>query len=160
MQQRSSRLSLRARLLRAGVALSVIPLGIVAGLILQQNTTLGTIAGDSLQDLASSDLDHTVSGVYSVCETQQEVLQDFVAKSLNVARKNMAAAGEVYLNPAESVSWNAVNQYTQEMTPISLPKMQFAGRTSRTTPSCIAARLRATLPLRDRSDMRTRSSIG
>lgn len=124
--QRSSRLSLRARLLRAGIALSVIPLGIVAGLILYQNTELGNIAGDSLEDLASSDLDHTVNGVYSVCETQQEVLQDFVAKSLNVARKTMASAGEVYLNPAEIVTWEAVNQYTQEKTSVDLPKMQFA----------------------------------
>ncbi|MCL4691288.1 MAG: Cache 3/Cache 2 fusion domain-containing protein [Candidatus Hydrogenedentes bacterium] len=121
----TNRLTLRARLLAAGILLSIGPLLIVTALVYRQNTALGATATESLDRLASGDLEHSVHGVYSLCETQQEVLQDFVNKSLNVARANMAAAGDVYLNSTEVVSWNAVNQYTQEQQTLTLPKMQF-----------------------------------
>src|SRR5690606_8175860 len=88
-----------------------------------QNAALGAMAVQSLTKLSSEDLDHTVHGVYSLCESQQEVLQDFVAKSLNVARHTMAQTGDVNLN-AEMVSWEAINQYSQKKSTVSLPKLQ------------------------------------
>ncbi len=77
--------------------------------------------------LIDADLDHITQGVYNLVRTENDAVQLQVDYNLNVARHILAAAGEVRLSP-ETVSWQALNQFTKESHELKLPKL-FAGKT-------------------------------
>ena len=116
-------MTLKAKLITYGVALSVIPILLVGVVMLIQMGKIRTVAVQETESLAFSDLDHIAQGVYTMCATQEEVLQQMVDHSLNVARRVMGDAGQVRFAPEEMVAWQAVNQYTKDASSISLPKM-------------------------------------
>ena len=72
--------------------------------------------------LAQSDLDHIADSVYSLCETQHQVLQSNVNAGLNVTKDLLGRNGQVSLND-ETITWDAVNQYTKKSSVTSLPRM-------------------------------------
>ncbi|MFH0881113.1 MAG: methyl-accepting chemotaxis protein [Lentisphaerota bacterium] len=62
-----AKMSLRVRLLTVGLALTAIPLLIVAAFVYRQNNRMAEIAGEESMKLAYADLDHIAKGVYSMC---------------------------------------------------------------------------------------------
>jgi len=71
--------------------------------------------------LVNVDLDHVAKGVYGLCQTQEEVIQAAVNNNLQVAKKILQDAGTVSLG-SEMVSWNAKNQFNEEVHHVSLPQ--------------------------------------
>ncbi|MDM8536128.1 Cache 3/Cache 2 fusion domain-containing protein [Desulfobacterales bacterium HSG17] len=121
------RLKLRNRLLIIGCILTLGPLLFIAATTFYQyQGTLSTSREESLK-LAYTDLDHIANGVYNMVQTQQEVLGKYIRNALSVARDVLQNEGTVSFNE-ESVTWNAKNQYTKNITRIDLPKMM-AGNT-------------------------------
>jgi len=80
------------------------------------------VAEQESTDLAYADLDHIAKNIYGMCKAQQEMLQDNVNASLNVARNIVQQTGGVHLAEA-TVAWEAVNQYTKTCHRVELPKM-------------------------------------
>ncbi len=115
--------SLRRKLLIAGVVLSVLPLAVLGGLVFRQNEKMRQIAIEESQDLSTSDLDHTVKALYSMCVSQDEVLQKMVDNGLKVAHETLGGMGALQVRAADEISWNAVNQLTKSVTTVSLPKL-------------------------------------
>ncbi|NLH16432.1 MAG: methyl-accepting chemotaxis protein [Phycisphaerae bacterium] len=115
-------MTLRTRLLLTGIVLSAVPMLIVSGVVLRQNDQMVTIAANENTKLAKTDLDHIAEGIYAMCQAQQEVIQQTVNASLNVARDNLTTMGTVSLS-SETVPWNATNQVSNASQKIDLPKM-------------------------------------
>ena len=61
-----------------------------------------------------------------MCKSQQELLQQTIDHSLNVARKVMNSYGEINIS-GEELNWNAVNQYNKSSLNIVLPQMTVGG---------------------------------
>jgi len=80
-----------------------------------------------LTEIAKSETAKIARDVYLMCRAQQEAIEQKVKYDLNVAREILNQTGEVSLSN-EMVNWNAVNQYTQTGSSISLPKMMVGGK--------------------------------
>ncbi len=119
--------SLKFKLIALGVILSVAPLLVVTVSTFYQNRHMTGAASDGLSQLAHESLHHTVSGIQTMVATQNEVLQETVVHDLNVARRLMRDGGGLFIDPSETASWQAVNQYTKEKKAIELPHMSLGG---------------------------------
>lgn len=119
-----SKWSLQARLVFVGIAVVLVPLLFIGGVVYFQNRQILNIATEKSLLLAYQDIDHITQGIYTLCETQEEVLQQFVGHSLNVARDTLKEMGAPALDPAETVTWSAVNQLSQESAEVALPKLK------------------------------------
>jgi len=115
--------SLKGKLLFFGILLSVGPLAVISGVTVSQNRQVSRAADRGLTELAIADLDHLVRGVVLMVSTQNELVQQSVNHSLNLARKVLHDTGAVELSAGESVQWNAVNQFTKASQSILIPKM-------------------------------------
>jgi methyl-accepting chemotaxis protein len=121
-----SSFSLRTRLLCAGIALSALPLAIIAVMVYRQNVRMTAIAVEESQILAHADLDHIARGVYAMCAAQQATLDQMLQSSLRVARAAVQRAGQTTL-AKDTVDWKAVDQNTKRATPVTLPKFEIGG---------------------------------
>ncbi len=113
---------LQTRLLSLGIAMTVIPLLIVSAVVFVQNKRMVAVAEQGNTDLAYTDLDHIAMNVYGMCKAQQEMLQANIDSSLNVARDIVQNGGGIRL-AEETITWDAVNQYTNAGQRVTLPKM-------------------------------------
>ncbi len=119
--------SLKFKLIALGVILSVAPLLVVTVSTLYQNRHMTGAASEGLAQLAHESLTHTVEGIRTMVATQNEILQETVVHDLNVARRMMRDGGGLFIDPSETASWQAVNQYTKEKKTIELPHMSLGG---------------------------------
>ncbi|MBN1123745.1 MAG: methyl-accepting chemotaxis protein [Sedimentisphaerales bacterium] len=115
-------MKLKVKLLVIGIALTVLPILAVSIVVWNQNNKMMEIAEQENEVLALSDLDHIAQGVYGMCQAQQELVQQNVDASLNVARDVLNQIGQITFSE-ESVNWEAVNQYNKNSISIDLPKM-------------------------------------
>jgi len=113
---------LQTRLLAYGIVLTVLPLVVISVVVLRQNSKMVKVADEESTNLASADLDHIAQNIYAMCKSQQELLQQSIDHSLSVARHVLQRTGEVSL-AAETVAWDATDQYTNVSMKVDLPKM-------------------------------------
>nr|MEE4268800.1 Cache 3/Cache 2 fusion domain-containing protein [Candidatus Krumholzibacteria bacterium] len=113
---------MKTRLLVPGVVLTLLPLLVVLGVVVNRQLEMGKNVGEGLTDLAFHDLENIANSVTALCETQDEVLQKSVDGGLNVTKKTISSLGSLGFGE-EKVSWQAVNQYTNKPTTVQLPKM-------------------------------------
>ncbi len=135
-------MELRSKLLISKLCLAILPAAAIAGAVLWQSTNAfrksaelseagfrenSQAAREALIQAGLTDLRHLAENVYSLCHAQQELLQEKVRYDLNVAREILRKHGEPAFNAIDTVSWNAVNQYTKALTEYMLPKMEIDG---------------------------------
>ena len=117
------RLSLRTRLLCAGIALSALPLALIALIVYRQNDRMTAVAVVESRALADADLEHITKGIYAMCAAQQETLDQVLQSYLRSARATVQRAGAAEL-ATETVEWKASNQLTKQAHPVTLPKLE------------------------------------
>ncbi|HIE07638.1 MAG TPA: methyl-accepting chemotaxis protein [Desulfarculaceae bacterium] len=115
-------LKLREKFMIPGVLMTLIPL-LILGFIANQQSNKGIkVATQESIKLAKTDLDHIAQGVYNMCEAQNDLLQKNLQNNMAVVQKLVTDSGG--LRPAgESITWDAINQETQALTTVNLPKM-------------------------------------
>lgn len=111
-------MSLRAKLLIAGIVLTVVPLVALVAIVYRQNIQMVSISVDESKKLAFADLDHLVTGVYSMVHTQQGQL-DLMMKTVLADLNDLGG----FSLSEETVPWSAENQYTKAAAPLTLPKL-------------------------------------
>jgi len=122
---RNIRLSAKVSLLGAGSALiTAIALVLLA---VWQSGLYNRLAQNEVDLLINADLDHITQGIYNLVRTENEAVQQQVDYNLNVARHVLANAGDVTLSE-DTVTWTALNQFTDRPTTLRLPRMQVAGQ--------------------------------
>jgi methyl-accepting chemotaxis protein len=120
------RVSLRSRMLSTGLLLLLVPLGLIFGVVVVSEHRMREATAVEVQRLAKADLDHIVTGIETMCLTQQAVLEDAVADGLAVTRATLARAGGAAIGD-QPVSWDAVNQFTKAQVAVTLPQLQVGG---------------------------------
>ncbi len=113
---------LQTKLLTLGITMTVIPLLVVSTVVFVQNKRIVAVAEQGNTDLAYADLDHIAMNIYGMCKAQQEMLQGNIDSSLNVAREVLRNTGDIRL-AEETVTWDAVNQFTKTSQRVTLPKV-------------------------------------
>jgi len=122
------KLSLMAKILFLGTIFTIIPSLILCFVVYFQNNNLLVSVLDKTNQLSGADLKHTTEGIYNLCETQREVLEFFVSKSLDVAQKLLKDAGGVSINTDVLTSWEGINQFTNEKQVLTLPAMNIGDK--------------------------------
>ncbi|MEA3333192.1 MAG: methyl-accepting chemotaxis protein, partial [Pseudomonadota bacterium] len=115
-------LKLREKFMIPGALMTLIPLLAVGYIVNDQNRTGIQVATQESIKLAKTDLDHIAEGVYSMCVTQNDLLQKNLQNNMVVAQKLINDNGGLRIT-SEKVSWNVVNQTTQSGSSVELPKM-------------------------------------
>jgi methyl-accepting chemotaxis protein len=115
-------LKLRTKIILLGVFATILPMLIIGIVVTRENIAMRDASTEESIKLATTDLDHIAEGVYRLCETQNDVLTKALTSYLNVAREITEDLGGISF-VKEMVSWNAVNQYTQDSVELKLPKM-------------------------------------
>ena len=115
-------MKMKTKLLICGIALTMIPLLITLVIIVLQNRSMMATAEEETTKMAYTDLDHMAKMVYDMLEAEQYSVQENVNQSLNVAHDIMGRRGSAYFED-QSVSWQAVNQYTKAGRAVDLPRM-------------------------------------
>ena len=95
------KMKLKKKLILIGLIMSIGPLLLTSIFAIIQNNKILDIASEESKRLAKTDLDHILSGVYSMCKSQQELLQQTINNSLNVARKIITSHGDIILTEEE-----------------------------------------------------------
>ena len=118
----TKKMKLRTKLLVSGIILTTVPLLLVCVAIYDQyQTTLHTTTAESMR-LAFADLDHMAEMTYNLVASHQAVNEIRVKDSLNLARE-LAASNRGISQSAETVKWEATNQFTKASSQVELPKM-------------------------------------
>ena len=116
---KNMRLSVKVSLLGVGsVLLTAIAL---VALAVWQSDQFNILAQKEVDELINSDLDHITQGIYNLVKTENEAVQDQVNENLNVAQYILSKSGEISLG-GEVLSWNAINQFSNEKDQVDLPK--------------------------------------
>ena len=118
----AKQMKLKTKLLSTGVLLTILPLLAAMCIALYAKNMMTKAATEEAGKLAMTDLDHLAQSAYSLCQSQQEAIQQSINASLNVARDVMNRQGAVSF-AAETESWTAVNQNTKQSATVELPKM-------------------------------------
>ncbi|MCA0143625.1 methyl-accepting chemotaxis protein [Blastococcus sp. LR1] len=91
-------------------------------------------AARDLDALVAEDITRTADGVYNVVATQGASTSAKVDSDLAVAQYVVGQSGGIQLDPGTSVAWDAKNQLTSEVTPVTMPRMlagsQWLGKNS------------------------------
>ena len=117
-----NRLKFKQKLLLVGISLTTIPLIFAFGFVLNQNKKSTNLARMESIKMADANLQYAVKNIATLAKTQQEVIEKNLGSSLNVAEDLLTKAGGVSFGQ-ENQSWEAVNQYTNKKSSITLPKM-------------------------------------
>jgi methyl-accepting chemotaxis protein len=120
------RLRLRHRLFALSVGGIVVTAVVLLGVAAVQSTRFGTDAQTSVTKLIQGDLDHVTDGVTQLATAVGDGAQASVNRALQVAVTELAQRGGVQL-ARESVTWSAINQFTQAVTPVTLPRVNVGG---------------------------------
>jgi HAMP domain-containing protein len=114
--------AIRTKVLILGIGSVLITVLALVAVIAWQSGQYNTLAQDEFDKLVDSDLGHITDGVYNMVVAQDELVQQMVDYSLNVARQQLYATGQVSLAP-DYVVWTANNQFTQQPLTVQLPRM-------------------------------------
>jgi methyl-accepting chemotaxis protein len=87
-------------------------------------------AKSDVQDMVDHSIEQTADGVYDVVSTQGESTAAVVDSDLQVAAYALAQSGGISLgSPTKNtVTWDAKNQITSEVTTVALPRVQIGGQ--------------------------------
>ena len=115
-------MSLRLKILGLSVIGIAMTGAIVIAVLLLQKGRLGEEVVDEVNKLARGECTKIAKDVYLMLRVNHETLVKELHKDLRVAQDVVERAGAVSLS-SETVSWNAVNQFTKEGRQVTLPKM-------------------------------------
>jgi PAS domain S-box-containing protein len=108
-------LKIRAKLVSVTLFLVLVPLLCISFLALDR-------FGSALRGAAEENLEHLVSNIYGMCNVQQELVQNKLVSDLKVAWEILHRRGpEITVVGEEEVFFEAVNQFTNEVLPVTVP---------------------------------------
>lgn len=114
--------ALRTQLLSAGIILTAIPLILIGFLVFNQNRKMTETIEADITKMAYQNLDHVSENIYSLCENQQQALENKVNSALRVANDLLKRSGEMKLG-REMVTWQVINPLSKNKTSVDLPRM-------------------------------------
>jgi methyl-accepting chemotaxis protein WspA len=122
----SVRISLRHKIYGLAVVAAVLPVLLLLLLMQHFRSSISQRAARELTALAVANVEQTARDTYGLCETANDLLQQRINENLGVARRILAERGGVG-SGGGSLHWQAVNQFTQGTSEVTLPRMLIGG---------------------------------
>lgn len=120
------KLMLKHKVVGLALLVSLIPVLVLLVITTIQKGRISKVVIEELDYLSHEYIVQIANDVLELCETSNELIQNQVDNNLNVARRIFIEKGGTSFSSAR-VTWAAVNQYSQETTVVSLPKMNIGG---------------------------------
>ena len=117
-----SSFGIKKKLICIGITLTLTPLLIVGAIVYRQTNEMTDIAAARTMEVAMTGLDDIGRGVYALCYAQQQLLQQNVNSTLNVARQQMQQSGPVQFSE-DQIAWATVDQSSGTRKQVQLPRM-------------------------------------
>ncbi len=119
---------LKKKLASTGIVVTLVPLLIIMLLLFLQNSQMTGIAVRNGNDSSLEKLDGNINSIYEMCRLKQEMTEQELQHSLNVAEDYLQRAGGISQGSG-NIAWDAVNQLNSQSTNVGLPPMLLGGRT-------------------------------
>jgi methyl-accepting chemotaxis protein len=127
-------MKIQAKITGMGIALVLVTALSIVGITLFQKGVIQNKVDEVISQQAKDETAKVAQSVYLMCQAMYESVSQTVANNLKVAEEIMAEVGPVSF-ARETVSWQAVNQYTKQSQTRDLPKMlvgdQWLGQVSK-----------------------------
>ena len=114
--------SVKTKILVLVIFIALLTALVLVGVVLARRGALRNDINQELIVLAKGEVSKVAKDVWLMCRSMNDQIQLQVDASLNVARDVLNDAGEVRFSN-ETVTWNAVNQFTSAGSTIELPRM-------------------------------------
>ncbi|MEI8191312.1 MAG: Cache 3/Cache 2 fusion domain-containing protein, partial [candidate division NC10 bacterium] len=120
------KLTLKRKVIALVILASLLPVLVVFLLVNRFQTAVSETATTELGTLAMANVVQIATDVYGLCETANDLIQQKINNDLKVADDLLRQHKTVGLSP-ESVSWEAINQFTQQTKSVLLPQFLVGG---------------------------------
>ncbi|MDY0190723.1 MAG: methyl-accepting chemotaxis protein [Desulfuromonas sp.] len=117
-------MNIRTKITGTVIALVLITAISIVGVAVIKNSVLRNNMSNVIDDLAFNEAKKEAKNVYLLCEAMRESVEQTVSAHLRVGSDLLERSGSVNFS-ADSVTWNAVNQFSKQKTTVQLPKMLF-----------------------------------
>ena len=117
------KLMLRHKVIWLASLSALFPVLLLLLLTSTQNLQMSNIVTDEINKMSREHLAQIAQDISNLCSTANELIQNYVARSHNVAKKIVRDQGGFSLDK-ETITWDAVNQNTFESLKITIPKMK------------------------------------
>ena len=105
--------SVRIRIMVIIMAAVALPVAAILVTVAIERRSIGTNLTGEVRIVAERNVSDIARGIYNLCESQHRALVDRLALQMAVARDKLDERGPVGL-ASEQVTWDAVNQLTQQ----------------------------------------------
>ena len=117
-------MTIRTKLIGIIISLVLLTAVSIVGVAIVENKTLRTDISTLIEDFAFNEATKQAQSVYLLCEAMRQSVQQTVSAHLKVSNDFLEKAGTVALSD-ETVTWDAINQFSKQKTTVELPKMTF-----------------------------------
>jgi methyl-accepting chemotaxis protein len=115
-------MKIRTKITLMGLLLPIVSVVVILSLMVLQRQNLSTKLGKTLDSQIKDELALLSNEVYTLCRTENDAVLKNLQADLNMSRDILRRTGTVKLSRSP-VSWNAKNQVTGEVTPLSVPRL-------------------------------------
>lgn len=115
-------MKIQGKITAMGVALVLLTATAIVGITRFQEKRIGNRISEIIQDQARQEAGKVARNVHLMCEVMRESVLETVSHNLLVAEELLQQKGGLRIG-SEPVTWQAVNQFTQEAVSVTLPKM-------------------------------------
>jgi methyl-accepting chemotaxis protein WspA len=116
------KLTLKRKIYGLAILAAGLPVVALLGMMAWSQSRIVRESEHELTSLATFSLNHTARNMYALCQNANSLTLAKVDYDLRVAYKLLASAGKVSLSN-EHVTWQALNQFSQQQQDISIPRM-------------------------------------
>ncbi|HEY3296861.1 MAG TPA: Cache 3/Cache 2 fusion domain-containing protein [bacterium] len=116
------KLSIRTKIVGVALSAAILPVLVIVTLTVIQQQRAKVQLESQLIDAGKGNLSQIARDVYGMCEAANDLIQQQVNTSLAVARQTAEKSGGIR-NTHEHVTWEATNQFSKAVTPVTLPKL-------------------------------------
>jgi methyl-accepting chemotaxis protein len=120
------KLTLKRKVIALVILASLLPVLVVFLLVNRFQTSVSQSTASELRELAMMNIAQIAKDVYGLCETSNDLIQQKINSDLRMADDLLKQHKTVGL-ASESVSWEAINQFTQETKNVLLPQFLVGG---------------------------------
>ena len=121
-------MELRKRLLATGIGLTLATVALASAVAWISDRRLTEVASAGSKQTMDADFDHVAAGMAAIAAGMADSVKGAAETNLHLAQQALARAGGVQFSKSDTVSWQAVNQYTHESSTVVLPKALLSGR--------------------------------
>jgi len=116
--------NLKAKIIGMACFSVLVSVVLILGVLYYQGGNLEQDMEHEVDLMAERELGHIAKGIKHMVDSQNQSVEKKVRSDLNVASHLLEQKGGIYsATDAESITWQAINQYTQSSEKIDLPKM-------------------------------------